>query len=164
MVGAGGRCWTRRSPAGTRPFRRRSGAGSEHGGEDFETRADEIVVLDPNTLFVVVHDLGTTKGSGITMDRRIFQIWELRDGLAIRTRHFLEPPSPRSRRAAGVAGCSGDSVGRGVATTAATAKRSRSKRKSCTTKVRPPPGRPYRSLGELSAAGGLAQVYLPKLG
>ena len=67
-------------------FRRWFGAWRK----DFETRAEEIVVLDPNTVFVVVHDLGTAKGSGITMDRRIFQIWEFRDGLAVRTRHFLD--------------------------------------------------------------------------
>src|SRR5215203_2213350 len=57
---------------------------------DFEVQAEEILELAPDKLLVVVHDSGTAKGTGITIDRRNFQIWEIRDGLAVRLRVFLD--------------------------------------------------------------------------
>jgi ketosteroid isomerase-like protein len=59
--------------------------------KDFEIHAEEFRELDPSTIFVVVRDSGTAKSTGIKLDRRIFQIWEMRGGLVVRTRHFLDP-------------------------------------------------------------------------
>jgi ketosteroid isomerase-like protein len=58
--------------------------------DDFEVQAEEIVELAPDIVLVVVHDVGTAKGTGITIDRRNFQLWEFRDGVTVRLRAFLD--------------------------------------------------------------------------
>lgn len=67
---------------------------------DFAVRIEEAFDLDGNRAFAAVSDHGTSKGTGITVDRIHFQIWEFRDGLPVRV--VVYPTRAEAMAAAGL--------------------------------------------------------------
>ena len=55
--------------------------------DDYEIRAEDYIDTGDDVI-VAVQIVGVGRGSGIPVDRRLFHVWTLRDGKAVRGRTF----------------------------------------------------------------------------
>jgi uncharacterized protein len=67
--------------------------------DDFGYEVEEVVDAG-DSVVLLLHQWGSGKGSGITVDSRFWQVWTLRNGKVVRFQHF--PEKARALEAAGV--------------------------------------------------------------